>query len=262
MAYGPPSILASSTVSNMNHPRAPRVFHVYCDESCQSAHHYAVVGGIIIEEIDLDLQDKVFQRWRQTHGMHAELKWTKISRQKQSEYESLVRYYFDMASHEVLAFRSLVYDCHQLDHKRWNAGDGELGFYKLYYQFLLHSFGRFAADPDDRIVVHFDQRDTRYSLENLRTILNRGAMKQYGRTTTLVQSVGWINSHDSNLLQLADVLMGAIGFAWNDKHLVPGAKASKIEIMRLIAEMASVPTLSQGTSRGCPIGIWPFRLRP
>ncbi|HSW44850.1 MAG TPA: DUF3800 domain-containing protein [Phycisphaerae bacterium] len=68
-------------------------------------------------------------------------------------------------------------------------------------------------------MAHFNRRTTSFKFETLRAILNRGIRKKYGRKVDVVRSIEAVDSKDSDVLQVADVLMGAIGYHWNDCHL-------------------------------------------
>ena len=72
------------------------------------------------------------------------------------EYKKLIDIFFRHNRLHHVAFRCVVIDTHQLDHKTFNRGDEELGFYKLYYQLLLHNMR-----PGNRYLVMLDDRRTR-----------------------------------------------------------------------------------------------------
>ena len=56
-----------------------------------------------------------------------------------------------------------------------------------------------------------------------------------------------LNSKRSDLLQAADVLMGAVGFHNQDFHLRPNANKAKIELARYIARKLGIRDLKQLT---------------
>jgi hypothetical protein len=62
------------------------------------------------------------------------------------------------------------------------------------------------------------------------------------------------------MMQIADVLMGAVGFHCNGHHLVAQASPAKIELAEMIAALAGVRTLAVQTQRGAgQFEIWRFR---
>jgi len=192
-----------------------------------------VFGGILIEGRSLPAFNQAIGVWRQANRMHAELKWAKVSGQKLAEYKLLVDLFFSLAGRGGPCFRSVVFDTSQIDYRMFHRGDKELGFYKFFYQFLLHSFGRFARDDKDRLLVFLDRRTTSYKLSTLYAVLNRGIRKKYDRRADVVRKIEAVDSHGHDVLQLADVLMGAVGYHNNDCHLRPGAKLAKVHLADL-----------------------------
>ena len=192
--------------------------------------------------------------------MHAELKWTKVSNQKLVQYQALVELYFKFSA--VARFRAIVVDTREFDHRRYNKGDTELGFYKLMYQFLLHSFGR-ELRQDDRCIVYVDERTTsRYKLSTLASVLNNGMRKKYGFTHEPVRNIQPLDSKREDFIQIADILMGAIGYHMNGGHLQPGARQAKIALAECIAHEAGLGNLAVPTPRWVQnFSIWHFHFR-
>ncbi|NJN80800.1 MAG: DUF3800 domain-containing protein [Anaerolineales bacterium] len=134
-----------------------RFLNIYCDESRQTADRYMVLGGLItVREYESAFQ-QAMQLFRQSNNMRAEFKWTKVSNQKIKEYTDLMDLYFSLS--RSFHFKAIVIDTQELDNKKYNKNDNELGFYKLMYQFLLHSFGAYL-NSTDQCVIHLDQRTT------------------------------------------------------------------------------------------------------
>jgi hypothetical protein len=220
-----------------------------------------VLGGIILSAHHLETFNRFMGNWRLQNRMTAELKWNKVTNQKYAEYLSLVDFFFDAARKRVLRFKCVVLDTHQIDYRTYHYGDKELGFYKFFYQLLLHSFGRHVAPKGRRLIVHMDQRQSRYGLSDFRTILNRGMRKQYSLTEDLVRVVESINSRLSDVMQVADILMGAVGFQWNDLPQKPGMRQAKIDLANHVARSAGLNSLKCATPRHLDyFAIWPFRL--
>lgn len=236
------------------------LLHVYCDESRQTQDRYMVFGGIIIRASALEPFNQAMKLWRDAQNMHAELKWTKVSNQKLAEYKSLVDLFFSLAGRNQVHFRSVVFDTTQIDYKAFHEGDKELGFYKFFYQFVLHSFGKYAVEKDRRMIVYFDQRQSKQKLSTFCVILNRGIRKKFKCDRDVVRSVQAVDSKKCDLMQVADVLMGAIGYQNNDCHLRPRARRAKIELADYIAQKAKLVSLKQKTPWGMRhFGIWMFQ---
>jgi hypothetical protein len=238
------------------------LLHVYCDESRQTQDRYMVFGGIIVHATAVEPFNQAMNLWRDAQKMHAELKWVKVSDNKLAEYKSLMDLFFSLAGKNQLHFKSVVFDTSLIDYDAYHKGDKELGFYKFFYQFLLHSFGNYAIEKNRRMLIILDQRTTgKQKLSTLCTILNRGIRKKYHCDRDVVRNVQAVDSKTCNLMQIADVMMGAIGYQNNDCHLRPVARKAKIELANYIANKAHLMTLKQNTPWGMKhFGIWLFRL--
>jgi hypothetical protein len=237
----------------------PKHQHVYCDESQTSGVRYTVYGGIIIPERNVDRIDDAIRGFRSSRGMHHELKWEKVSRSRHEDFKALVDLIFAHLSEGHMAFKSVVFDSHERRYQQ-DRSDKDKGFYALYYQFLLHKFGRYARSNEQGLYVYIDERSTKYKLSTLHTILNHGIYKKYRRGPGIVKAVEPRVSKGCTLIQLADVLMGAIGYQCNDFHVKPDAAKHKVALAGYIAKKARLRSLKDETPYGQQdFEIWRFR---
>jgi hypothetical protein len=240
------------------------VYHIYCDESRQSQDRFMVIGGLIIDAPEIERFTATMRKFRDEQKMFAELKWTKVTDQKLPQYKRFVDYFFALNNTDVLHFHCIIVDNHQVDHHKFSKGDKELGFYKFYYQLLLHSFGkRYCREgEDDRFIVRLDERNSSYSLGTLKVVLNRGLNKKYKISTEPFVSIEPMNSKASELMQVNDIILGAIGSQKNGYDLLAGGRASKRELGQYIAAAAGLKDLKESTPWGRHrFTIWNFRLQ-
>jgi hypothetical protein len=223
-----------------------------------------VYGGVITTDANVGYFEDKINGWREEKNMKGELKWTKVSPKKLAQYESLVDLFFEYAKKNVIHFKAVVFDTHQIKDKQFHQGDANLRFHKFYYQFLLHKFGHYAKTDDHLLWVFLDQRsesDT-VKLGTLRKVLASGIKNKYGRKTDVVRRVEARDSHECNLMQVADVLMGAVGFHCNDWHQAMGASAAKCSLAAKIAKLAGLKTLATQTYYGkVDFEIWRFQFK-
>ncbi len=223
-----------------------------------------IIGGIIIPLSNVENFNATMKQYRLEQKMFAELKWSKVSNQKLLEYKRFIDYFFALNNTDNLHFHCIIIDNHQVNHRKFNRGDKELGFYKFYYQLLLHSFGkRYCREgEDDRFVVYLDYRTTSYSLNKLKLILNRGMAKKYSINTSPFVSIEPRDSHKSELLQINDIILGAIGFQKNGYDLLADAKKAKKELANYIAEQAGLSDLKKNSAWGRDrFTLWNFKLQ-
>lgn len=233
-------------------------YQIYCDESCISD-RYHVIGGLILNRNQEPIVIEKIKTYRASTNMNKELKWTKVKNQKREQYIQFVNIGSQLFLDNIAHFHALVMDSHQYDHKRYSAGNAETTFYKMMYQFVLHRFGRYLK-PNDRFSLFLDQRNSSYSLNDFKIIMNRGLVKRYGLPQSPLRDVVPLNSKEHDLIQMADVFMGAIGFRVNAKELAVNACRAKVALCDHIETKLKIRSLAHPIDqRG--FSSWHFRFR-
>ncbi len=229
----------------------PTGFRVYCDESNTDGGKRHPVYGAILVSLDniITLQNEI-KAWRRREAMPGELKWTKVDGcLRLAKYKSLVDLLFKLArQREILHFKAIILDTRAPEYRAFSKGNEELGFYKFYYHWLLRYFAQFPVVHRCHLRVIIDERPVKGDpYTPLHIILNRGIRKEFGVDTDVVKRCEPLDSKKSDLLQAADVLMGAIGFHCQDFHLRPNANKEKIELARYIAARLGLRDLKHET---------------
>ena len=241
----------------MRVPAKPEdIIDVYIDESSQTKHRYLVLGAIVLQVTDVQKLNQLIAKARLPELPNGETKWTKVSKAKLEAYKRLVDVLFDNLTE--MHFHSLFVDTRQQDHKKYNEGDSEIGFNKEIYQ-LANKISQLY--PDRYIHIYPDYRDTKNSPEELRLILNRGAAKRGDKRDWPVRRCQFRDSKDVLLLQLTDVLIGAIAFQLNGHATAPNPNAAKIELANHIMKRAGIADVFKGTARAAKFSVWPRQLR-
>jgi hypothetical protein len=231
-------------------------FRVYCDESNTDSHKpYPVYGAILVALDHIQEVQRELAQWRSDEGMHGELKWEKVhGGLRLRKYKSLVDLLFRLArQRQLLQFKAIILDRRSPEYEAYCKGDDEIGFYKTYYHWLLRYFAKFPLRHRCKLRVIIDDRTLPKSSKDpftrLKFALNNGVRKELDPTADdIVTEVKPLNSKESDLLQAADVLMGAVGFHNQDLHLRPHASKYKVELARYIAARVGRPDLKHETS--------------
>jgi len=234
---------------------------IFVDESCKEKHQYLVLGGIIvtIDEIPEVLQ--AISDVRERFNLRREMKWTKVSNGYLPAYRAFTDVFFELHARDILHFHSVIIDTHKLNHPKFNSGDAEIGFSKFIYQLLVNKFGRLYAKYTP-YHVYLDKRETTHSLDELRSVLNNGIASRYNISGRPYRRVQFRDSKQSELLQLNDILIGAIGARKNGHHLKQNASAAKIALADHIAASAKIQHLGNTTPFSKKtFTIWNLRLQ-
>jgi hypothetical protein len=180
------------------------ILNVYCDESCHLENDIAeimVVGAIYCYSVDTKKIYNDIKKIKVAHGFATsyEAKWTRITEGNLQLMKSLVDYFF---LNESLRFRCYVIDKSGLNHQNYKQ-DHDMFYYKMLYRNL-----EFILKKSKELNIYLDIKDTKSSkkIKKLKEFLNNFSRnKNYG-TVTNIQA---IHSHESQLIQLADLFIGA-----------------------------------------------------
>jgi len=204
------------------------IYNIYCDESCHLEHDHIPVmllGVVWCPDDQRKNISKEIRHLKAKHNARGELKWKKVSNCRLKFYQELLDYFFNK---EGLNFRCLVVtEKERLDHSYFNRGSHDSFYYKMYYQLLLNIVCR----TESQFNIYFDIKDTRGSrrIRELRRILHIRLEDQQRSTISQIQLV---RSHESELIQLADFLIGAV--AYNNRNDIQKINTSKNNIIQKI----------------------------
>lgn len=197
----------------------PQDYIFIADESGISNDRFTLVGGLCMHRDTYQRVYETLEAFSEKHNMKSELKWSKISNQKLEEYKALVDCFFALNNTNHLQFHSICFDSHQWNHKKYNNGDSDIGLSKLYYQLILHKFVKTHGNKGT-LYVRVDHRNSSTPLEQIRNMLNATAARDHGITTQPVKQFVSEDSKKCRLLQLNDVILGAVCAARNSRHLL------------------------------------------
>ena len=208
----------------------PSTFNIYCDESChlENDHQVVMVLGAVWTPLDAvaDLAEKA-RAIKRAHGLASdfELKWTKVSAGRLDYYQAVLEWFWSEPS---LHFRALlVPDKDKLDHARFNQTHDEW-YYKTYFG-LLNTI----IAPKHQYRVYIDIKDTRgrAKIAKLHQVLSNA---QYDFARTIIERVQVVRSHEVELIQLADFLIGVVSYA-NRGLTSNAAKVAIVERLRAMS---------------------------
>lgn len=189
-----------------------QTYNIYCDESChlENDGQKAMVLGALW--CPIEKRKEASERIREIKRKHKlgnkfEIKWTKVSKSKQDFYMDILDYFFD---DDDLHFRATVIpNKQQLNHESFGQNHDEW-YYKMYFVLLKTIF-----EPQAHYRVYIDIKDTlgHEKIANLHEVLCNNA---YDFSKQLIERVQQIHSHEAELLQLADMLIGALSYLHRD----------------------------------------------
>jgi len=203
------------------------VYNIYCDESCHLEHDGIPIMSLSavwcpfgrVKEISRNIR-----RIKARYSATGELKWKKVSLSKLPFYRALVDYFF---SENYLNFRCLVVaPKNRLNHSYFNLGSHDSFYYKMYYQLLLN----IVSQPKCLFNIYLDFKDTHggAKAKKLREVLHN----KLNTKDLVIQKIQLVRSHESELIQLSDFLVGALCYCNRDD--IPKENRAKLDIVQRI----------------------------
>jgi len=224
-------------------------FEVYCDESRQDLFarpdqgEFVVLGSLWLPAEHRERHKDAIRALRVQHDLHGEFKWQKVSPSRLAFYNDLMGLFFDDPD---LRFRCLVLPAGDLDAARFHQSDNELMFHKFYY-LMLH--GWILDFNSYRIFIDMKTNRVRNRLRMLHEVLSSANL------SSVVHCVQALPSSEVDLLQLVDVLIGAVGYSF---HNLEGS-AAKLAVVKAIEDGIGHPI---APTVHCEPKFNVFRFRP
>lgn len=182
-------------------------FNVYCDESCHlenDGQPIMVLGAVWCPLERANEISAHLESIKTKHGLKPrfEIKWTKVSGARLGLYLDFMDYFF---TEKDLHFRALVASKEGLRHDDFGQSHDEW-YYKMYFDMLKVLFS-----PDGRYRVYLDIKDTR-GREKVAKLHDVLCNNMYDFSREIIERVQIIRSEESEIMQLADLLIGAVSY--------------------------------------------------
>lgn len=222
-----------------------KIINVYCDESCHLETSPICVmawGAISCDAQDAREIGEQIRALKSEHGLAPdfEAKWTKVSPAKTDFYLALVNLFLEDPR---LRFRGLVVpDKACLDHERFDQTHDDW-YYKMYYTML-----KWIIQPGNHYRIYLDVKDTRGGAKT-RKLHEVLANKFYDFEHECVERVQQIRSHESEILQLADLIIGAVTYAHRGLKTSPAKLAITDHLQVALGKWVLTQTSSFGATK-------------
>lgn len=207
----------------------PQHYNLYCDESCHlpnDGSKIMVLGGIWCPKGKVRKINEHIRKIKTEYGVQAEIKWVKLSSSKKELYNELINYFFD---NDDLHFRVLIVDNKdQLDNQSFHQTHDEW-YYKMYFNMI-----KTVIDPKAFYSIYLDIKDTKSKtkIQKLNEVLSNS---RYTISNQTIQKIQVIRSDEVEIMQIVDVLIGAIAYKLRGYE----KSAAKKEMIQLIEQKSN-----------------------
>lgn len=219
---------------------------IYSDESVSKGDFFSdFFGGALVRNSDYDAINSAIEAKKQELNLFGEIKWIKVSTAYLDKYKQMMDLFFSFIKQDKLKLRIMFRDSKQIPHKQEQEQIANR-YHMLYYQFIKHAFGLTYHDgnPEEKVFLKlfFDkmpisaQENDAFKahiayLQNLR---------QFKKANIFIRpdDIAEIDSKKHAIQQCMDIVLGAMAFRLNNKHLeipegclVPGKKTQAKEAL-------------------------------
>jgi hypothetical protein len=226
------------------------ISEVYIDES-STRHRYLVLGAVVIPSANVNQLVGLLREARLPELPQGEMKWTKVSQTKLDAYLRFVDVFFAQPR-GTLDFHSAIIDTSKQRHQLYNQGSREIGFNKEMYQLALKC-GRLY---DTLFHVYPDRRVTDQKPDDLRLMLNRGLRLKGDKRDWPYRRLQFRDSKKTMLIQLTDILAGAVAFHLNGYRHAHQASPAKVRLSDHILLSAGVFDVFRDTAVTGKFTVW------
>ena len=205
-------------------------YKVFCDESCHiltDNKNFMVLGAVYCPAKEVNNIIKYIKKLKKQYNLKytSEIKWTKVSSSKLDFYCDLIKYFF---ANSNLKFRAVICDKRKLNHKKYKQTHDNW-YHKMYYEMI-----RYLVIPDNKYEIYPDIKDTN-SYQNFQEVAKFLRFKLKDINSQTIKKIQPIRSNESYILQLADVLIGALQY--NKNGLT--TSSAKLKLIGLIKDNVS-----------------------
>ena len=206
------------------------MINIYCDESCHLEHDNSDIMVLGAMSCNFEEKTKIFNDIRKIKMDHElsskfEIKWTKVSKSKIEFYKKLVDYFFE---NNNLWFRGIVARHKKdLNNDKYNNGDYNTWYYKMYFRLLEP-----IIYETENYKIFIDIKDT-HGGPRVRKLHKVLCNNKYDFKSEVIQGVYQINSKESEILQLTDLMIGALSY-YNRGLYENGLNDGKKELINYI----------------------------
>ena len=186
-------------------------YNVYCDESCHLLSNdskYMLIGAVYCPKYKVKKVNEYIEHLKENYNLSdkIELKWNKIDKKTEKLYLDIINYFFN---NDDLKFRVIVVDKTKLDHGKYNQTENDF-YHKAYYDML-----KYIIIPGNSYNIYPDIKDTN-SYYYHQVMLDYLRIKMSDTNKKTIKKVQPIRSYEAPILQINDILIGALSYYYRN----------------------------------------------
>lgn len=225
---------------------------IYCDESRlefleSQENGFMVIGSLWLPREKREELKSQIKALKVKHQFNVEIKWTKISYKMLDFYKELIDLFVNYK--EFHFFKAIVVDTQKINFE-YHHNNSDIGFYKFYYQVLVHKMNTATRHNDYYIYVDDKTNKVYKPLPLLKKILNNAI---YTGEVKLIEPK---RSFENLFLQYVDILIGLVSYGYNTEEM----RGAKKELYDYACEVLEVKLNKKTVKKAQPFNIFEIDL--
>jgi len=217
-----------------------------------------LIGGVACRSAFAQTIHDYICKVRSAGPFRESIQWKNFNARKLALYHEVIDQFLYWNSEHLVDFHALVIDRRKLNNREYHGGDNELAFDKFMYTSLMALYGRYPDALRFRCVHGI--RTSPYPLEAIRKKLNNTIAKPGNVFLQPYRELKYGVVQQSGPLQLADLLLGIVGTAWNADRR--GTGDSRKELVEHFRRECCVTRLNGKSPMACRhFDIWELKMK-
>lgn len=234
-------------------------YHIFGDETSVSEKRFLGIGTTIVSAENRESVSRSFTDLKAHLKLCDEIKWERVRARTEKRHEALVDMYFDFVKANKIRFHSMLIPLWDVNHRKHNEGIPDIGYSKWVYHLLLSYTEMYPARF--KYYVDLDERTTKQPPRIIQDTLNFTA-RNNGLDHWPFRRVHFRKSHEEIMIQMTDLIVGAIGFRANRREMWPETGAGKRDLSLYIFRKSGAGTFTRSTaSAKKDFTIWRMRFK-
>lgn len=181
-----------------------------------------VAGGLAVSGNRINEIEDAIATIRDDAGIKSEFHWSNYrGGGRQLAYEALIQYGFDLIKKRQAALHIIIAKFGGYDHKQNDGEDLDTSVNRMYYQLFLHRLAAFYGRAR-QVHIRLDAGNDCRDICKLRNELCADAYRKYDARPNCIKSIEPVRSENVGIIQLTDVIIGAIAAKQNNvNHTSP-----------------------------------------
>ena len=238
--------------------KKPQHIALFCDEAGKNTDRYLTVGGLVVTARGAPIIRKEFTEICSRLQIASEVKWNRTKKGNYEKFREIVNLFFRLLSEGKMNFHCLIVDFARFDHNLRDDGGESQSLKRMYYQLILHRLCK-RYGKDSLLYAFPDKAKELRGLDDLKRGLNSDSKLKFRHSGNQLRAIEFRDSMKEPLLQLNDIILGAICYQKNRRNEEAGMGQFKSNLAGYVLGRTGLTDYDSDTPRAkTDLSIWNF----